>query len=688
MQAKNVKYVFGMDIGTRNMVGTVGYKTQNDRFVVVGQVIKEHKTRAMLDGQIHDIAQVAEAIKEIKEELESSLSMKLNEVCIAAAGRVLKTIRKKADYEFGTETVVNEEHVYSLDMLGVEKAYEEIREETKGEHGQYYCVGYSVIQYYLNDYSISKLDDHKATKIGVELIATFLPDEVVDGLYSAVEKAGLKVANLTLEPIAAINVAIPEKYRLLNIALVDVGAGTSDISIAKGGSIQAFGMMPYAGDEITEVIASKYLVDFAAAEKIKKQATRKEIKFKDIMGMKQTVTQAELAETMEDTVNMITEQIAKKIIELNGDKTVSAVFVVGGGGKIAGFTEKLAKHLSLAKDRVALRGKEVLNAVEFEDTKIKKDSLIVTPIGICLNYYEQKNNFIPVLINNEHIKLYDNDKVCVVDAALQLGLANDFLFPKRGEELVFTVNGEKRMVRGKQGEAAIITVNGKDANLNTPIEANDKIDIIESTAGDKGKCEISELPEYLGTITFNINDNEIICPRFAHVNGEMVPGTYEIKQGDDVEILNYYSLSQVLEFMDLVYYKGIKVNNELANEDTKVYENFKIIYKAGDMYSEAFYFDDEENDEETAESNEAETNSAKEAVPEKKTGKDIYVIVNSEAVNLSGKDSYIFVDILDFYEFDTTKVSGKNIVMTVNDVNAEFTTPIKEGDIIELYWEK
>mgnify|MGYP006990192430 CR=1 FL=1 len=39
---------------------------------------------------------------------------------------------------------------------------------------------------------------------------------VVDGLYAAVERAGLYVANLTLEPIAAINVAIPEKYRLLN----------------------------------------------------------------------------------------------------------------------------------------------------------------------------------------------------------------------------------------------------------------------------------------------------------------------------------------------------------------------------------------------------------------------------------------------------------------------------------------
>ena len=46
--------VFGLDIGTRNVVGTVGYRTE-DEFIVVAQYIKEHETRAMLDGQIHDI---------------------------------------------------------------------------------------------------------------------------------------------------------------------------------------------------------------------------------------------------------------------------------------------------------------------------------------------------------------------------------------------------------------------------------------------------------------------------------------------------------------------------------------------------------------------------------------------------------------------------------------------------------
>lgn len=61
--------VFGLDIGTRSVVGTVGYKSGN-KFIVAAQRIREHETRAMLDGQIHDIQKVGETILEVKAELE------------------------------------------------------------------------------------------------------------------------------------------------------------------------------------------------------------------------------------------------------------------------------------------------------------------------------------------------------------------------------------------------------------------------------------------------------------------------------------------------------------------------------------------------------------------------------------------------------------------------------------------
>ena len=682
----NGRYVFGLDIGTRNMVGTVGYKDAGNHFIVDAQVAMEHQTRAMLDGQIHDIAKVAESIVQIKNELEQQIGRPLEDVCIAAAGRVLRTVRKRVDYDFSSDTVVTSEHVYSLEMLAIEKAYDEIREQTAGDVTRFYCVGYSVVQYFLNDYAISILEDHKAVKIGVELIATFLPDEVVDGLYSAVEKAGLRVANMTLEPIAAINVAIPEAYRLLNIALVDVGAGTSDISIARGGRIEAFGMMPYAGDEITELIASQYLVEFKVAEKIKKSMNRKNIKFKDIMGITHTVTNEEVYETIKPSVENITRQIADKIISLNGDKTVSAVFVVGGGGKIKGFVESLADNLGIARERVALRGPEVMHNIEFRQGNIKKDSLLVTPIGICLNFYEQKNNFIQVIINDEHIKIYDNDKLTIMDAALQLGLANDYLFPKRGDEIVFTVNGEKRMIRGEQGEPAVIYLNGKESNLNAPIEANDKIVIQESTRGNAASCNIESLPEFSSDINFYVNGSEIVCPRYVSVNGKLAPGSYSIKSGDVIEVLDYYTLGQVLDFMDLPYHDGITVNNENAGPEEKVYANFKIRYNRLEDMAEMKYSDlpeedgDEQSPDEQSESYAgADTSTA--------SSNDIIVIVNNTRVVLKGKPSYILVDVLDFYPFDTSVVGGRKLILRINDEDAVFSSPVNEGDIILIQWE-
>lgn len=571
--------VFGLDIGTRSIVGTVGYRV-GGKFYVVTQSIREHGTRAMLDGQIHDIYKVGQTINEVKTELEDRLGRPLKDVCIAAAGRVLRTVTVRVDTELDGDREVNGEDIYALDSMGVEKAYEEFLESNDTEV-KFYCTGYSVVRYYMNGYTMGNLEGHKAKTIGADIIATFLPEDVVDGLYKAVGQAGLEVINLTLEPIAAIQVAIPEMYRMLNIALVDVGAGTSDISVTKDGSIIAYGMIPIAGDSLTEVVAKHCLVDFATAEQIKREAGVKEkIEYKDIMGLSQTISTEEIADVTAGAISDMTGQVAEKIKELNGDKSVSAVFVVGGGGKLPGYTAALADKLGIQRERVAVRGEEVMMNIEFLEADARKDSLMVTPIGICLSFYEQSNNFIFVYFNDQRIKIYDNNKVAVVDAAMQAEFANDGLFPKRGKELNYIVNGKPRITRGMLGEAAVITVNGNEADIYTPVHANDQIRVKESTAGEAAHLDINQLPEYGATMRVEVNDKKIDLPKFASVNGELQSGYYGIRENDSIEILNFYTVRQVAEFMDVMINQemNIYVNNKLANMDTRVYENFSVIW--------------------------------------------------------------------------------------------------------------
>ena len=570
--------VFGLDIGTRNVVGTVGYKIENE-FIVVAQCAMEHETRAMLDGQIHDISRVGRIVNKVKMQLEEQSGVQLTEVCIAAAGRVLKTVTTTITHEYPEETVVTGEDIHTLDLMGIEKAQQILKEKNDTKY-KFYCVGYSVVKYYLNDEIFSNLESHKAEKIAEDIIVTFLPEDVVDGLYAAVGQAGLSVANMTLEPIAAINVAIPEHFRLLNIALVDIGAGTSDISVTRDGSIIAYGMIPLAGDEITELIVQKYLVDFKTAEYIKlSSGEMDEVTYRDIMLIEHTIPSKEIWDLANPVVDRMTTEVAAKIRELNGDKTVSAAFIVGGGGKIHGYTQMLAEKLDLPIERVALRGEEVLREVTFEQTEIKKDPLLVTPIGICLNYYDQRNNFIMVRFNGERLKLYDNNRLTIVDAALQAGFPNEDLFPKRGRALAFTVNGVSRIARGEQGESATVYMNDRVVNLNTPLEPNCEIMIEPSTEGADASLMLEQLDEATtASVTFVVNGRLVRCPKYLEVNGSLELPSYLIQEGDAVETRNFYTVGQLVQFMDveLDMDREILVNNRTATLETLIYENFTI----------------------------------------------------------------------------------------------------------------
>ncbi|MDR0964814.1 MAG: rod shape-determining protein, partial [Clostridium sp.] len=638
------------------------------------------------------------------------------------------TITTTAEQEFEVSKEVNAEDVHSLTTLGVQKAYEEFN-QGNDTRIKFYCVGHTPIRYYMNGYPIGNLEGHKAQTIGVDLIATFLPDDVVDGLYKAVEQAGLKVINLTLEPIAAMQIAIPEKYRLLNMALVDVGAGTSDISITKGGAITAYGMIPVAGDSLTELLVEHCLVDFDTAESIKRQSvTRKEIEYVDIMGLTQTIPATEVHALLHDAIVHMTKLVADCIKELNGDKPVSAVFVVGGGGIIPGYTDSLAKELGIAAERVAIRGEQVMQMITFEQENARKDSLMVTPIVICLSYYEQGNQFIFVMFDETRLKMYDNGALSIADAAVQAQFPNENLFPRRGEALTFLVNGKSRMVRGQLGEAAVISLNGEPADIHSKIQNGDHIRVVSSTLGEPATMMLGKLPELSQPLSVEVNGIKIDLPRIAKVGGVVRNEFYQIQSCDEIVISNSYSVKEVLRFMDtsIPQEATLRVNDSPANLKTKVYDNFTILWDVtGDLLT-AEYMDnlnqeedddwilpeglesERESDQETdyeseqvpnrkssterskesklEHSKESKLERSKESPPEVKEDVTIGVMVNNQPVTLYGKPSYVFVDVFEVYPFDLQAGKGKTLETRLNGEIAKYLQELQNGDTIEIYW--
>ncbi len=716
LEQADQKVVFGLDIGTRSVVGTVGYM-KDDQFNVIAQAVEKHQTRAMLDGQIHDIGKVGMTIRMVKENLEQQTDIHLTDVCIAAAGRVLKTVRTIYNYEYPDGHDITDEDIYNLDSGAVEQAYSEFLKQNT-EDLKFYLVGYSVMHYYLDGYQIANLEGHNAGKVSVEVIATFLPDDCVDGLYKACERAGLNVANLTLEPIAAIMVAIPDRFRMLNLALIDVGAGTSDICVTDDGSITAYGMLPVAGDDITEIIAHHCLVDFNQADEIKIAASHKdEVDYVDIMGLNKTISAKELAQVIKPKVEDMAKKAVDEIKRLNGDKPVSAVFVVGGGGCVPGYVDAIAKEMDIPDERVALRGEEVMKDIVFlNNNGYAKDSLMVTPLGICMSYYEDANNFIFVSFNGTQTKIYDNGKLQIVDAAMQAAFPNEDLFPKRGEELRFTVNGKERSSRGEPGEAAVITLNGKSADIHSKIHANDIINVKPSTAGAPGKAVIEGIPEFKTKFNVNVDGKNVEASRYATVNGELQTPLYQIKPGDEVKILDYNTAAQIAELLDIELTEDtvIMVNNERGDKDTPVYENFKVEFKSQEDMIMDYYKDYPSADEvavsqENEESYQSEDDAAKivedangqinfdampgtqeysaDAEPVKNIlAHDLHVIVNNEPITLHGKADYVYVDIFDAIDFDLSKPQGRSVVTMLNGGTPDYLQSIKEGDKIEVYW--
>lgn len=669
--------IFALDIGTRTVVGIVGIY-EKEYFKVIAAEVYEHKSRAMLDGQIHDINKVAEVISEVKNRLEKILGFSLTRVAIAAAGRVLRTSQVKLEYDIEAGREISTEIIGSLEVDAVQNAQMKLDTEILNEEKMpFYCVGYSVVNYYLNGYVISSLAGHKGKKIGVEVLATFLPHVVVDSLYTVMDKVGLKVVSLTLEPIAAISVTIPKDLRLLNLVLVDIGAGTSDIAVTKDGSVVAYGMVPIAGDEITEKIAQEFLVDFNTAEKIKITISSgtEIIKYTDILGKKYEVSNKHAQEILQPTIDLLANSISEKILEFN-QKAPNAVFLIGGGSQIPGLSGKIANGLGLQSDRVAVRGRDVIQNIK---TKIRKLSgpESITPFGIAMMAYTQKGqDFMSVSVNGEKIRLFNSKKLNVADALILVGYNPDMLIARTGKALKLTLNGKQMTIKGEHGVAAEIYVNNKVASLDTKISIGDSINVNPAQNGNNASKHIRDYIKNINGITVILDGKVITLLPSATINGEVCNVSANISEEDNVkieEIITLYDLVQKFEY-DLVA-RSLLVNGKSRGLDYVLNNNDSITYHQIDT--------------------EIESNSVVEdniitrniKINSSNSDKDCTISVNGEKLVLSEDRPYIFVDVFSYINFDLTTPKG-NIVLKLNGRPANFTDSIQFGDIIEIYWEK
>lgn len=659
--------IFALDIGTRTIIGIAGEYTDDEELIVKAHKIAEHKKRSMHDGQIHDIEGVSKDVKKIVDEIEGELGVKFDVVSIAAAGRALRTKKTSIEISFDDRTEINRSHVDNLELQAIKKAQDEINAEEELEGVSYYSVGYTISGYYLDEDRIDNLVGHKGQRIGCDVLATFLPRGVVESLYTVISRVGLEVGSMTLEPIAAMNVAIKKDLRLLNLALVDIGAGTSDIAITREGDIVAYGMTQTAGDEITDEISRQFLLDFNDAEALKISLNKEdEHRFKNILGMEFNLTTEEVVEKLKPVVETIANEIADKILEFN-ERAPSAVFLVGGSSQFPGIAELIAERLEMPAERVVIRD---LTAIDFVKNLDIKTPDYITPVGIAIEGAEEKyKSFIRVKFNGSDFRMFNTDSVRVSDLLLMVGYDIKKLMPKLSDEFAFFIDGRKRYL-DSNGEGAKILVNGEESNIRKELKNDDIIEIIEPETIVK-KTHIAEVVDFDRYVEHEGDFIQLV--RGVTLNGKEAGPNDLLKPMDEIKLIEMRTVGDLREFLDVPFFKQAVVNDEEVSDITLLKSEDKVYFveKAGE----------DKSDEKPVAHNTKDENKEQSGL------KKIGLSVNGEfTVYEYEKENFVFVDLFDHIDIDLTKPHGE-LVLKINDEPADYMRALKEGDKIEIRWE-
>lgn len=709
--------LFALDIGTRSVVGMILKQHPDGKYEVLHMKVMEHEERSMLDGQIHHIPAVAKVIKKIKEELELETGP-LQKVCVAAAGRALKTVKGRSEKDISAVSVTLPEEVIHMELAAVQHAQFQLASMLDEKSNQIYdCVGYSVLHYYLDDQEIGSFIGQQGLTASVEVIATFLPRVVVESLIRALREADLEMEALTLEPIAAINVLIPQSMRKLNVALVDIGAGTSDIALTAEGTVVAYGMVPVAGDEITEAISSEFLLDFPVAEEMKRSLYKNDfVEYTDILGFSTKKSKLEVLEKIQPAIDNLAEKITKEILQLNA-KPPQAVMLVGGGSMTPGLREKIAEKLHLPTERAAIRGIDAITSLTSSIEQTGPE--FVTPVGIGIAARENPVKYVTVTVNEKTIRLFEVKKLTIGDALIAGGADLSKLYGRPGMGLMIKINGEVKMFKGGLGTPPQIIMSGKEASLSHEIFDGAVISYNSGLNGANASIAAKEAVQEHLIKTIVIDGEPTTIETQYYVNHQSV--TPETLLNDRDELISYFpvTVEEVMEIKGLhridnnpsfsvkVDAKPILLSRSINNS---IYLNGRVIDRESNWSDgDHLTFEAASDKQVTLKDlldvlqlnliqscsvtfNNEEVSLTRPLFKFYRNGESLMedsVLYPNDELNMekTKQQPFIFQDIFTMVDIAISPRPGETLVILKNKEKAGFQTEIKTGDVLELKFE-
>ena len=520
LENKNEDGLFALDVGTRKVAG-LWVARVGGRPKVLNWAMREHSERAMLDGQVHLIDKAARVVAQVKADLEAATGRTLSEAHVAVAGRALLTCEHVLSLKAGSKAGFSRQQVLAMELQAVKEAKAQLK-DPRAAAGSY-CVGYTVSKMLLDGQVLAALEGHSGDLVELSVLATFLPKLVLDALHAVLRQAGLSLASLTLEPIAAVSIAVPPDLRRLNIAMVDVGAGTSDIALTRDGRVAAFAMAPLAGDEISERLADAFLLDFNQAEELKKADPESMGHLvTDVFGNKRLLESGEVWNTAAPAIMEWATEVAARILEMNQGKAPQAVLLVGGGSQAPNMDLALSEALGVPAARVGRRPAGMQR--EFDGLpEALSAAWATTPLGIALSALESRGlPFAHFTVNGQSVQVLNfNQAFSAFDALVAAGKELSEFYGRPGLALTYEFNGQARLEKGSLGIPAKLFVNDAEAGLDEPIKPGDSLLFVAAAHGQDGSLSLSQALKREGALglEYRLNGQAKALPMELRLNG-------------------------------------------------------------------------------------------------------------------------------------------------------------------------
>lgn len=400
------KVIVGLDIGTTKIACFVGQMNEHGKIEILsmGKTDSLGVTRGMVSNIDKTILSIRGAVAEAEERIEGEL--KINTVNVGIAGQHIKSIQHR-----GILTRTNLEN--EIAQLDIDRLVDDMYKMAMPPGEQIITV---LPQEYIIDNEQGIKDPIGMS--GVRLEANF---HIITGnvgasmnIHKCVERAGLKVKNIILEPIASADAVLTEEEKEAGVVLVDIGGGTTDVAIFHEGIIRHTAVIPFGGNVITEDIKEGCTIMKRKAEMVKQQfgsavaSESQENVVVSIPGLKgrpaREITLRNLASIIQARMEEIIELVHFEIKNSGFEKKLIGGIVVTGGGAQLDHITQLFEYVTGMDTRIGYPTEHLANT----NNETIKSPMYSTGIGLVLKGFEDmaKSADVPEAASTGEVKTH------------------------------------------------------------------------------------------------------------------------------------------------------------------------------------------------------------------------------------------------------------------------------------------